>query len=110
MARNGDASASAAKVAAADRGPKSDLAAKIELVATYIQNNASKHGGVKKMKCPAARDWLSISSQSAATLPTPAALGIFANEAMHKAARTHGGSYEKAYFEAARARLLSKSA
>ena len=105
---NGSAEASASKIDAADRGKPSNLARKLEVVAAFIRSKAV-NGNFETVKCPSKAEWSTISSRTDRALPAEAALRIYADEALHRAAQRSGSSYEEAYFQRAK-QLLSRQA
>lgn len=109
--RNSARSASAEKVARADRGKRHTTNDKLEMVETYIRIEARTHfgGDVDQVLCPDIRTWNQLSSGRNPSLPSMAQMGLFSTQELRDAGAALG-HIRLAYFAAARALLKGSAA
>lgn len=104
------AAASAANVRWADSGGRRNFAETLNLIVEYVAGQATQHyeGDAKQVPCPTKEAWAELSAGRQAVLPNDSQLRLYATAAMWRLAEKLNGDLQRAYFEAARYKLLHR--
>lgn len=101
----------AARIGAADKGPRSSRQDLLETIEAYIRTTAASqqpyNGIASRVPCPSEAAWLNLASGRNPVLPTLTRMNLYANEHMRNLAAKMGGM-RQAYFAVAQY-LLSRS-